>query len=261
MNPIVLIPARMAATRLPGKPLADIQGRPMIAHVLDRAREAGIGPVAIAAGEPEIVAAARGADVTLISANSALNPPPGVREVRVGTALELAAAVQEDVAGVDAIVMAAAVADFRPAALRESKIKKQPGQEPDPLPLAVNPDILRGLVERRTGEFPLIIGFAAETGDESGSVLDHGRRKLTRKGCDLLVVNPVGAAGFETGFESDVNQATILGRDGSAIGVPLMSKTALAAAVWDAVAQRLPPRDDVLSRRRFVVPEDQERMT
>ena len=208
-----------------------------------------------------MVAAARGADVTLISANSALNPPPGVREVRVGTALELAAAVQEHVAGVDAIVMAAAVADFRPAALRESKIKKQPGQEPDPLPLAVNPDILRGLVERRMGEFPLIIGFAAETGDESGSVLDHGRRKLTRKGCDLLVVNPVGAAGFETGFESDVNQATILGRDGSAIGVPLMSKTALAAAVWDAVAQRLPPRDDVLSRRRFVVPEDQERMT
>lgn len=187
-----------------------------------------------------LVAAARGADVTLISANTALNPPPGVTEIRVGTAVELERAVAEHRDRADAIVMSAAVADFRPVDLRVSKIKKRPGQDPEPLHLTTNPDILRGLTQWRTGSFPLIIGFAAETGDESGSVLEHGRAKLTRKGCDLLVVNPVGGAGFETGFETDVNQATILGRDGSAVPVPLMTKTALAAAIWDAVSERLP---------------------
>lgn len=189
-----------------------------------------------------LVAAARGAQVTLVAANVALADPPGVRVVPVGDARELQTAVAEELTGgrpgVDAIVMAAAVADFRPVATAGAKIKKQPGAEPDPLRLTTNPDILRGLVQARgAGTEPLIVGFAAETGDVSGSVLDHGRAKLARKGCDLLVVNRVDAG---HGFEVDDNSAVLLGSDGSAVTVPLMTKTALAATLWDEIGARLP---------------------
>ncbi|MCW2498542.1 MAG: phosphopantothenoylcysteine decarboxylase/phosphopantothenate--cysteine ligase, partial [Frankiales bacterium] len=85
----------------------------------------------------------------------------------------------------------------------------------------------------------VLVGFAAETGDSSGSVLEHGRAKLARKGCDLLVVNEVGEAGHPTGFEGTDNAATVLGADGSSTEVPLGSKDALADVVWDLVAARL----------------------
>jgi len=131
-------------------------------------------------------------------------------------------------------VMAAAVADFRPSGLADHKIKKSDAG-PDPILLTENPDVLAELVAaRRPGQ--LLVGFAAETGDATGDVLDHGRTKLARKGCDLLVVNAVGPG---KAFGQSDNAAVILGSDGSESTVPLGPKAALAAAVWDAVAARL----------------------
>ena len=104
-----------------------------------------------------------------------------------------------------------------------------------------NPDVLAEVVAaRRPGQ--VVVGFAAETGDADGTVLEHGRAKLARKGCDLLVVNEVGEAGHPTGFETDDNAATVLAADGSATEIPLGSKDALADAVWDLVGARLDPR-------------------
>ena len=144
-------------------------------------------------------AARRGAEVTLVSANVALPEPSGCRIVTVETALELQEAMREVVSGgTDVVVMTAAVADFRPAHYAAAKIKKThgPGDESAPtIELVRNPDILAGLVQARdeTGQHrPFIVGFAAETGDESGDVVSLARTKLARKGCDLLVANEVG---------------------------------------------------------------------
>ena len=105
--------------------------------------------------------------------------------------------------------------------------------------LIANPDVLAVLVQaRRPGQ--LQVGFAAETGDADHSVLEHGRAKLAAKGCDLLVVNEVGETGHPTGFEGDVNAAVVLAADGGAYDLALRTKDALADAVWDLVAARLP---------------------
>lgn len=184
-----------------------------------------------------LAATARGAQVTLIAANTSLVTPPGVELVSVSDARQLEAAVNARVGGVDVVVMAAAVADFRPKDLLASKIKKN-GAESLSLELLTNPDILASLVKARHGQSPLIVGFAAETGDEHGSVLEHGRAKLARKGCDLLVVNDVQAG---RGFEVDENSAVILAGDGAdPIEVPLGPKTALAAVVCDQISRLLP---------------------
>jgi hypothetical protein len=142
-------------------------------------------------------AAARGAEVVLVSANVALPDPAGAKVVRVVSAEDLAAAVSAEAADADAVVMAAAVADFRPATRTDTKIKKT-GADPDPLVLVTNPDVLAALSADRGRTGQVIVGFAAETGDASGDVLAHGRAKLARKGCDLLVVNDVSdGRGFE----------------------------------------------------------------
>ncbi|OEU98754.1 MULTISPECIES: bifunctional phosphopantothenoylcysteine decarboxylase/phosphopantothenate--cysteine ligase CoaBC [Streptomyces] len=183
-------------------------------------------------------AAARGARVTLVSANSALPDPAGVDLVRVGSAEELRTAVTAAAADADAVVMAAAVADFRPAAYATGKIKKRAGQEPEPLALARNPDILAGLAADRPRPGQVVVGFAAET----DRVLEHGRAKLAAKGCDLLVVNEVGESRT---FGSEENEAVVLGTDGSETPVPHGPKEALADTVWDLIAERLPelPQD------------------
>jgi phosphopantothenoylcysteine decarboxylase/phosphopantothenate--cysteine ligase len=180
------------------------------------------------------VAAARGASrVTLVAANTELPDPAGADVVRVTTTAELRDAVHKAAADADVVVMAAAIADFRPAALAPHKIKKS-DSAPEPIALEQNPDILAELVAaRRPGQ--VLVGFAAETGDETGDVLDHGRAKLARKGCDLLVVNAVGAG---RAFGRPDNAAVILGSDGSEVPVALGPKAALAAAVWDAVTSR-----------------------
>ncbi|MFE1169511.1 bifunctional phosphopantothenoylcysteine decarboxylase/phosphopantothenate--cysteine ligase CoaBC [Nocardiopsis sp. NPDC058789] len=179
-------------------------------------------------------AAARGADVTLVAANVSLPDPAGVRLVRVESAVELAEAMETERAGADAVVMSAAVADFRPVTSAASKIKKS-GDAPAPIELVENPDILAGLVASRAREHTeqTIVGFAAETDD----VIANGRAKLARKGCDLLVVNQVGGG---RAFGTEDNQATVLGSDGSAVDIPTGPKEDLADRVWDLVVERLP---------------------
>ncbi|MFB8203139.1 bifunctional phosphopantothenoylcysteine decarboxylase/phosphopantothenate--cysteine ligase CoaBC [Kitasatospora purpeofusca] len=177
-------------------------------------------------------AAARGARVTLISANAGLPDPAGVDVVRVATALELRDAALKAAEDADAVVMAAAVADFRPAAYAAGKIKKVEGVEPAPVALVRNPDVLAELSAHRTRSGQLVVGFAAET----DNVLANGRAKLARKGCDLLVVNEVGDG---KAFGQDVNEAVVLGADGTETPVPVGPKEALADVVWDLVAERL----------------------
>ena len=181
------------------------------------------------------VAAQRGAAVTLVAAHTAdLADPAAVDVVRVGSALELRDAMRAAAKGADAVVMNAAVADFRPSALAGHKIKKD-GNEPPPLALALNPDILIELVgAREPGQ--IVVGFAAETGDATGDALHHGRAKLARKGCDLLVVNTVGDG---KAFEVSENSGWLLGSDGSESELGPGSKALLASHLWDAVAARL----------------------
>ncbi|MGW2470412.1 bifunctional phosphopantothenoylcysteine decarboxylase/phosphopantothenate--cysteine ligase CoaBC [Streptomyces bauhiniae] len=177
-------------------------------------------------------AAARGARVTLVSANASLPDPAGVDVVHVGTAVQLREAVLKAAADADAVVMAAAVADFRPAVYASGKIKKKDGQEPEPVALVRNPDVLAEVAAERGRPGQVVVGFAAETDD----VLANGRAKLARKGCDLLVVNEVGE---RRTFGSEENEAVVLGADGTETAVPHGPKEALADTVWDLVAARL----------------------
>jgi phosphopantothenoylcysteine decarboxylase/phosphopantothenate--cysteine ligase len=136
----------------------------------------------------------------------------------------------------DVVVMAAAVADFRPESAAASKLKKDSSAEPSAVPLVRNPDVLAELVTKRApGQ--LVVGFAAETGDDEADVLTHARAKLTRKGCDLLVVNDV--SGGQVFGRAD-NAVTVLAADGSGIDLPQDSKDAVAAGIWSAIATHLP---------------------
>jgi len=180
------------------------------------------------------VAAARGAEVTLVAANVDQPAPAGARLIEVSTAEQLRTAMLAEVKRADVVVMAAAVADFRPTIVSNGKIKKGSG-DPEPIELARNPDILSELVAgRRLGQ--VFVGFAAETGDAERSVLQHGAAKLAAKGVDLLVVNEVGA---EITFDRPDNAATILSADGEQITVPRGPKAVLAARLWDIVTARL----------------------
>jgi phosphopantothenoylcysteine decarboxylase / phosphopantothenate---cysteine ligase len=181
-----------------------------------------------------LVAAARGADVTVVAANVALPEPAGARVIKVTSAADLRAATLAEAGAADAVVMAAAVADFRPAGYAQSKIKKD-GGVPPPVVLEPTADVLAELVAtRRPGQ--VIAGFAAETGDASGDALAHGRAKLARKGCDLLVVNAVGEG---RAFEVADNEAVLLAADGGEVVVPYGPKSALAAVLCDQLAVRL----------------------
>lgn len=177
-------------------------------------------------------ALARGARVTLVSANVDLPAPAGARLVRVGTAAQLREAMLAASPEADAIVMAAAVADFRPATRSPSKIKKTEA-EPEPIALVRNPDVLAQLARHRGTAGQVVVGFAAETDD----ALAAGRVKLAAKGCDLLVVNQVGE---RLGFESPHNAAVILDAGGGAVEVERGPKERLADVIWDLVAARLP---------------------
>ncbi|MFI9816706.1 bifunctional phosphopantothenoylcysteine decarboxylase/phosphopantothenate--cysteine ligase CoaBC [Saccharothrix variisporea] len=178
------------------------------------------------------VAAQRGARVTLVAAHTAdLATPAGVELERVGTAAELRDAMHFVAKAADVVVMAAAVADFRPVDSAEHKIKKT-DRDPDPVALTRNADILAELVAaRRPGQ--VVVGFAAETGDGESDVLEYGRAKLKRKGCDWLVVNAVGDG---RAFEVEDNAGWLLSADGAETPLPHGSKARLASAVWDAVA-------------------------
>jgi phosphopantothenoylcysteine decarboxylase/phosphopantothenate--cysteine ligase len=181
------------------------------------------------------VAAARGAEVVLVAANVELPAPFGVRVVGVGTAEELRTAVLAESADADVVVMAAAVADFRPASVAAAKLKKGSAAEPDAVPLVRNPDVLAELVTKRPAG-QLVVGFAAETGDDDADVLTHARAKLARKGCDLLVVNDVSGGRV---FGRAENAAVVLAADGAVTELPEGSKDAVAAGIWDVVGARL----------------------
>ncbi|HVB43302.1 MAG TPA: bifunctional phosphopantothenoylcysteine decarboxylase/phosphopantothenate--cysteine ligase CoaBC [Streptosporangiaceae bacterium] len=176
-------------------------------------------------------AAARGADVTLVAANTALPDPAGVRVVKVTSARQLRDAVLASVPEADAVVMAAAVADYRPVTRSEVKLKKT-GAVPEPIVLTENPDILREISGQRRRPGQVVVGFGAETGD----LIANGQAKLAAKGCDLLVVNKVGNG---LAFGTTDNQAEILASDGAHISVPHGPKEALADVIWDQVADRL----------------------
>ncbi len=182
-----------------------------------------------------VTAAARGAEVTVIAANVALPDPAGATMVRVVSTEELYDAVLDAAETADAVVMAAAPADFRPTTTVEHKIKKRADGVAPTIELVENPDILATLVTKRRGPDQVLVGFAAETGDDAGSVLDHARAKLERKGCDLLVVNDVALGAV---FGSDDTAAVILSPDLADVAVPAGSKLSLADAIWDQVVRR-----------------------
>ncbi|NHC22049.1 bifunctional phosphopantothenoylcysteine decarboxylase/phosphopantothenate--cysteine ligase CoaBC [Nocardioides sp. IC4_145] len=181
-------------------------------------------------------AAARGAEVTLVAANANLPDPAGVKVVRVETIAQLRDVVVPAAASADAVVMAAAPADFRPATYSDAKMKKAADGSAPAIELVQNPDVLHEISTTRPRPDTVVVGFAAETGDDTGSVLDLARAKLARKGCDLLVVNDVSGGAV---FGSPENEAVILGADGTATDVPRGSKSALAHAIWDEVVRRL----------------------
>ncbi len=194
-------------------------------------------------------AAAAGADVVLVAAN--IGPevlglvPGGVEIIPVGTALELRDAVRGAARDADAVVMAAAVADFRPARALDVKLKKRPpgpdGAQPAPpaLELVANPDVLAGLSADPPRPAPgrtLLVGFAAETGDDAGDVLAHGAAKARRKGADLMAVNAVGPA---TGFGDVPNSVVVLDADGAEVARAAGSKDEVARALIALIARRL----------------------
>ncbi len=181
-------------------------------------------------------ALARGAEVTLVAANVALPDPAGAKVLRVETTGELRAAVPRAAATADAVVMAAAPADFRPTQVSEAKIKKAEDGSAPPIDLEQSPDILAELSTDRPRPDTVIVGFAAETGDASADVLEHATAKLARKGCDLLVVNDVSGGKV---FGAEENEAMVLSSTGAATTVPRGSKSALSHAIWDAVVARL----------------------
>ena len=179
-------------------------------------------------------AVSRGAEVTVVAANVTLPDPAGAKVVRVETTEQLREAVLAAVADADAVVMAAAPADFTPSSVSESKIKKQHDETAPTLQLRTTPDVLAEISADRPRPQTVVVGFAAETGDATGSVLDHARAKLTRKGCDLLVVNDVSGGAV---FGSEHNEAVILDRSGGAVTVPRGSKQELAHRIWDRVVR------------------------
>jgi phosphopantothenoylcysteine decarboxylase/phosphopantothenate--cysteine ligase len=177
-------------------------------------------------------AAERGATVTLVAANVTLPSGQGITRIDVETSAELAHEVRAAAASADVVIMAAAVADFRPAHLSPTKIKRHEGAVT--IELVPNEDILAALVASRL-EGQTIVGFAAETGDDAGSVAEHGASKAKRKGADLLAVNAVGGG---RGFGNVPNAVTLIDAEGAVVAKASGSKLAVAHAILDEVVAR-----------------------
>jgi phosphopantothenoylcysteine decarboxylase/phosphopantothenate--cysteine ligase len=175
------------------------------------------------------VAWRRGAEVVLISGPTNLPTPYGVAPVPVRTALEMEAAVKEHFPGTDALLMAAAVSDYRPTLSEIRKIKREKVEMQ--FHLTQNPDILKSLGPLKTRQ--IVVGFAAETHD----LIAEARRKMEEKGLDLIVANDVNRP--DSGFQVDTNEVVIIGRDGEAAQLPLLSKEEVAERVLDRVAALL----------------------
>jgi len=179
-----------------------------------------------------LAAAARGASVTLIGANLEVHAPATVEVVHVGSTLELASAVTSAAAEADIVIMAAAVADYRPESVAEGKIKKETQGDTLQLTLVKNPDILQGLsASRRAGQ--IVVGFAAETESDREALLALGRAKIARKGADFLVLNTVGWA---EGFATDGNTIVVLNAAGDIVGEATGTKASVAGRILDLLS-------------------------
>jgi phosphopantothenoylcysteine decarboxylase/phosphopantothenate--cysteine ligase len=188
----------------------------------------------------------RGADVTLIAGPVALPDPLGVASERVEDARQMRAALGRAAEGADVIVMAAAVADFRPVAVAREKLKRR-GKAGMTLDLVANPDLLAELGAARQGPRPLLVGFAAETGDPRAA----GRGKLDQKRCDLIVANDVREPG--AGFEVETNHVWVIGKDAT-VELGPASKDAIAHGILDEAVARLPARATPARARTRVGP-------
>jgi phosphopantothenoylcysteine decarboxylase/phosphopantothenate--cysteine ligase len=191
-----------------------------------------------------LAAADRGAHVTVVGAaldgavRQRLVGRDDVDLVDVGTALELEAALAEHAPQADVVVMAAAVADYRPVSVADGKIRKDDAGDELTLRLVRTPDVLAGLVARRP-DGQVVVGFAAETAGDRGELLSLGRAKQRRKGADLLVLNAVG---WTTGFGADDTAVVVIDAEGAVVSESAGSKSAVAEVVWDAVASHRPGR-------------------
>lgn len=227
------------------RPSADLAGRRVVVsaggtrEALDPVRFIGNNSSGRQGVELARTAVSRGAAVTLVAASLDVDPPAGVVLVRVGTAAELHAAMVEASTDADVVVMAAAVADFRPDAEAASKIKKESAGQNLRIELVQTVDVLADLKVRREGDRPVIVGFAAETATSDADLLALGKAKLARKGCDLLVVNEVGRAPV---FGATENEVLILGSDGAVTELTRQPKAAVADGCWDAVVRILAQR-------------------
>jgi phosphopantothenoylcysteine decarboxylase/phosphopantothenate--cysteine ligase len=189
-----------------------------------------------------------GARVTLIAGPVALATPASVaKRIDVESALELREALQKAAAHADVVVMAAAVADFRPGVRVLGKLSRRDGKHAAPkaakaIPLVANPDLLAELGRERKGRRPYLIGFAAEVGVSGQALIERARAKLVEKSCDVVVANEVGRPGI--GFGADENAVTLVFSDGHIIDLPPARKALLAQAIWDKIAQEFaaPPR-------------------
>lgn len=173
----------------------------------------------------------RGARVTLLAANLEVPVPDGVEVVQVTSALELAEAAARVAPEADVVIMAAAVADYRPETVAQGKIKKETAGDTLQLSLVKNPDILQSLVQQRRDGL-VIVGFAAETAASEAELLDLGRAKIRRKGADLLVLNAVG---WTAGFAQDDNAAVMIDSAGAIVGRAQGDKRLVADAILDAI--------------------------
>jgi phosphopantothenoylcysteine decarboxylase/phosphopantothenate--cysteine ligase len=240
-----VIAAALAAVRPGGR---DLEGRRIVVSAggtrepLDPVRflgnrSSGRQGVALA-----VAARDRGADVVLVAAHLEVPAPAGVRVVPVSTAVELSDAMTREAEAADVVIMAAAVADYRPVAVSEGKIKKEEAGEQLSVELVRNPDILQRLAAdavapRADGTRRLVVGFAAETEEDPVELLRIGRAKLARKGCDLLVLNRVG---WSEGFATEGNTITVLARSGDTLAEASGSKEQVAHRILDVVGQPTP---------------------
>ncbi|CAQ02121.1 bifunctional phosphopantothenoylcysteine decarboxylase/phosphopantothenate--cysteine ligase CoaBC [Clavibacter sepedonicus] len=235
-----VIAAALAAVRPGGR---DLEGRRIVVSAggtrepLDPVRflgnrSSGRQGVALA-----VAARDRGADVVLVAAHLEVPAPAGIRVVPVSTALELSDAMVREAADADVVIMAAAVADYRPVSVSAGKIKKEEAGDALSVELVRNPDILQRLaadaaVPRADGTRRIVVGFAAETEQDPDELLRIGRQKLARKGCDLLVLNRVG---WSEGFATEGNTITVLDRSGDTLAEAAGSKEQVAHRILDVV--------------------------
>jgi len=194
----------------------------------------------------------RGADVTLILGPSAVPPPIGVTTNHVETAAQLQWALQNAAKGADAIVMTAAVADYRPAREAKEKLKRGELGAKTSIELVANPDLLAELGKQRKGKSPLLVGFAAETED----VIENAREKLAHKKCDLIVANDVSEP--NAGFAVDTNHVQLVDAD-DVIDVPPAPKSEVAHRILDKIAEMLEPAAAAPAKKKAIAAKQKRR--